>query len=101
MNQLRKGMWVASDLGIGILAVHHYAVDAEGMRRPADAGTAVHPGERKVREQWVHLTDANGDTLAQVPADRCANLRQARAVDLPQKRVSHLTTTQLANLGYL
>lgn len=100
MRALKKGMWVVSDLGVGILAVHRFAVAAAGTRRPVHH-EGIKPGETLVREQWVHLTDDNGDTLTQIPADRCRNLRQAAASDLPQKRVGHLSQAQLAELGYV
>lgn len=78
---MRNGQWVESDQGVGI-----YIIEREPVN-----------GER----EWVHLTNDDGTTLAQLPAARCTNLRVARASSIPAARVEHLSTEQLEKLGYV
>lgn len=100
MNELRNGMWVSSDQGVGIYTAHRVAITATS-RRPLDGGAQALPAETVVNEPWVHLTDASGNTLAALPAERCSFLRQADAAELPAARVGHLSFAELAALGYL
>jgi hypothetical protein len=73
---MRNGQWVETDQGVGIV-VHQ------------DGGA------------WVHLTNDDGTTLAQLPLDRCSGLRIARRDSIPASRVGHLTAEQLAAMGYV
>lgn len=72
---LESGMWVESDQGVGVYLVEKSA-------------------------PWVHLVNADGTTLAQLPADRCNGLRIARKASIPAVRVAHLADDALAALGY-
>jgi len=78
---MRNGQWVESDQGVGIFIRE---------REPVNDVT-----------EWVHLTNADGTTLAQLPADRCSNLRVARASSIPAARIEHLSAEQLEKLGYV
>lgn len=97
---LRNGMWVRTAAGVGIYVLEKVAVDASGNRRLASAAAPLADGERIEREPWVHLTNPDGTTLAQLPAANCGAIEQAKAGDIPAGRVEHLDADQLAALGY-
>lgn len=80
----RQGVWVECNEGVGIRVVE--TVDVSG---------------RAVPVPYVHLSNADGTTLAQLPESSCTNVRQARAASIPASRIGHLTVEQLARLGYV
>lgn len=100
MAELRNGMWVRTGAGVGIYVVERVAVDAGGNRRLVNGATPPREGESIEREAWVHLTNKDGTTLAQLPAANCGAIEQARQEDIPASRIDHLSDERLAALGY-
>lgn len=97
---LRNGMWVRTGVGVGIYINELVAVDGTGNRRLVNAAMPLAEGERLEREPWVHLTNPDGTTLAQLPAGNCGAVEQAKAGDIPAGRIDHMTPEALAALGY-
>lgn len=83
--ELRNGMWVETDQGVGLFHVDELA-------------TADKPGTEKVPR--VHMVDSDGLTTVIVNATDVTGLRQARAASIPAARVGHLDAETLARLGY-
>jgi hypothetical protein len=101
MRQIESGMWVSCDQGIGIFIIESVAVKQDGtMRKTGGLHASIQPDESLHRLPWVHLINADGSTLAEIPADRCANIKQAPLTSIPQARIEHLNSEQLAALGY-
>lgn len=73
---LRPGMWVVCDKRIGILS---------GL-----SGRGIYE---------IMLVDDEGLNVMQVSAVE-SDLRQARASEIPPKRIEHLSADQLATMGY-
>lgn len=100
MRPITNGMWVRTDAGVGIFTLHRFAQAADGTRRPLHNGE-LQEGETVVDEPWVHLTNDDGTTLAQIPAVRAGNVVQAAKADIPAARIPGLSDEQLAKLGYV
>lgn len=100
MGMLRNGMWVRTDAGVGIHVVETIAVDKDGNRRLVSGAAPLKDGEKRDTEAWVHITNPDGTTLAQIPAANAGAIEQAARGDIPAGRVEHLTDDRLAELGY-
>lgn len=97
----RQGVWVETEQGVGIRIFERVLVKANGARALVGADTAPGEGERLDFEPWIHLTNKDGTTLAQIPEAACKGLRIARRASIPQARIAALTDAQLTALGYV
>ena len=95
MAELRNGMWVRTTAGIGIWVLERVAVSAGGARRLISGAAPLQDGEHVEREAWVHLTNKDGTTLAQIPAVNAGTIEQAARDDIPAERIAHLTEERL------
>lgn len=100
MAELRNGMWVRTTAGVGIWVVERVAVAASGARRLVSGAAPLQAGEHVEKEAWVHLTNPDGTTLAQIPAANAGAIEQAAREDIPADRIAHLSDERLASLGY-
>lgn len=81
----RNGVWVETDQGVGI----------RNLEKVSVAG-----GEITVAK--IDLVNADGSTaVAGLPEASLSGVRIARAASIPHDRVAHLTSAQLAALGYV
>lgn len=96
----RQGVWVESDQGVGIRIFEIVATKPDGSRKVVNSDYEPAEGETVTQEPWLHLTNADGTTLAQLPAASCTNVRLARSSSIPSARVAHMTADNLAALGY-
>lgn len=100
MAELRNGMWVRCSAGVGIYIVERTAVKADGSRRLVSSADSLAADEKPGTEPWVHLTNADGTTLAQLPVAAAGPVVQASLSDIPASRVDGMTPERLAQLGY-
>ncbi len=100
MTIIRNGMWVRGSAGVGIFMIENLAVKEDGSKRKLAGGDGLREGERLVREPWVHLTNKDGTTFAEIPAQAAGELRQAKVEDIPPARIAHLSAEALAEMGY-
>lgn len=98
--KFRSGVWVETDAGVGIRLSETILVSADGSRKIVNASTTPGPGESIDREWWIHLTNPNGSTLAQIPERSAGAISIARGSSIPASRVEHLDAQALAKLGY-
>lgn len=83
MSEMRNGMWVECDRGVGIFHVDKMMVKGVEEKLPR-----------------VHLIDSAGETTMIVGTGDVKELRQARAASIPAVRVGHITKAQLNAIGY-
>jgi hypothetical protein len=93
---MRNGQWIESDQGVGI-----YIIERKTTSATMEVNGQEVPVPTTDIEHWIHLVNDDGTTLAHLPADRCKNVRIARASSIPVARVAHLSAEQMAALGYV
>lgn len=85
----RNGVWVETDQGVGIRLVD-----------PKEIRTADGAVVGRIDVPMIHLTDADGVTMVEVPESAVGNVRIARRASIPAQRIAGFSDEQLARLGY-
>lgn len=99
--QQRSGVWVACGAGVGIRILERVAVKKDGSRRLIGSGEEPAKDEIVVREPWIHITNSDGTTLAQLPESSAGKVRQAKRAEIPAARIAEQTDEQLTAMGYV